>query len=164
MADVKLDKEARARMMSLMPCASDGTYEWTPDVFREKNGDEYIVPETQWPVFTLRSMTTQEHTALRKMVLSKANFDKSKPDQVLELSDMMHEAVRKIVTGWRNIIDVLSGNEYPYEQDPSGGILKEKWSRIPDIIKSELFQKVCQVCGLIRLDGDYRMELSKRGF
>jgi len=166
MADQRMSDETRSKLMSLMPCASTGTYEWTPDAYMEKVGkeEEYIVPKDQWPVFTIRAMTTTEHAALRKTVLSRANFDKDKPQQIIDLSDMMHETVRKLVTDWRGIVDILSGDEYPYEADPGGGCLKEKWSRMPDTLKSEMFQNVCRMAGIVKMDGDDRVEMSKRGF
>ncbi|MBD3387590.1 MAG: hypothetical protein GF414_01490 [Candidatus Altiarchaeales archaeon] len=166
MAEHRMDDATRARLMSLMPCASKGTYEWTPDSFkdREEETDEYIIPKEQWPKFKLRALNNKEHSDLRKALLSQGSFKKEDSKALIQISEMMHESVRKIVVGWENVIDVLSGDEFEYEQDPSGGALKEKWDFMPDSVKSELFQHVCRVSGLIKVDGDDRMEISRRGF
>lgn len=162
--ELKMTNETRARMLSLMPCASTGTYEWTPDCFMEKVGDEYVVPENLWPVLTLRAMTVAERTALRRLLISKGNFDKTKPEQLLDTTDAMYESIRKVIVGWRGVKDYISDSEFPYEQDPSGGVLKDKWALMTESTKADLFAHVCKVSGLLRVSAEDRLEGAKRGF
>ena len=163
MGDVKMDEDTRARMMSLMPCSSTGTYEWISDAFREKINNEYVIPEDKWPVFVLRPLTTKEHAGLRRQLLSAGKVSTSSADQMVALSDAMYETVRKLVIGWRGIVDLSTGNEYTYEQEQDGTLNKDKWEMIPDSIKADLFSHVCRVSGLVKKDAEDRMSEVKRG-
>jgi len=150
--------------MSLMPLAEDATYDYVPESFKEKdNTGQYIVPEAAWPTFQLRALTNKEHAQLRRSVLLSGKMDMAKPEKVVEASEMVYEAVRKTITGWKGIVNVATGEEYSYRQDPEGGADKGLWERIPDSIKAELFQHVCRMAGLVKVSGDDRMEMAARG-
>ena len=166
MADVKMTDEVRSRMMSLMPCTASATHEWIPDLFKEKINNEYVIPEEKWPVFTLRPFTTKEHSNLRTMVIKSGKLAQASSisaNTLAELQDEMYESMRKIVAGWHNIIDWPSGVEYSYEQDPTGGASKDRWEFIPDPIKQEMFKYICRIGGLIKMEGEDRVEALKRG-
>jgi len=164
--DVKYTDDVKKRMMSLMPCASTSTYEWTPDAFKDKINNEYVVPEDKWPVISIRALTTKEHAALRRLVLTSGKIASSStvaPERLAELSEEMHESMRKLVVGWHNFTEYVTGEEYKYEQDPTGGASKDKWEHIPDPIKGEMFQHVCRVCGIMKMESEDRLKELKRG-
>jgi len=166
MSDVKMSDEVRARMMSLMPCTSTSSHEWIPDLFKEKLNNEYIIPEDHWPVFQLRPFTTKEHANIRTMVIKSGKLAQASnisAASLAELQDNMYDSLRKIVVGWSNIKDWPSGVEYTYEQDPTGGVSKDKWEFIPDPIKQELFKYICRIGGLVKMEGEDRLEELKRG-
>lgn len=163
MADLKMDKETRARFMSLMPCSTTGTYEWTPESFKEKVENEYVIPEDKWPTFILRPMTTKEHSSLRRILLTSGKVSQATPEQIANLSDTMYDAVRKLVVGWRGIIDMSTGDEFAFETQDDGTAKKDKFEFIPDTVKAEMFSHICRVGGLIKVDGEDRMKEVKRG-
>ena len=163
MAEVRMDAETRARMMSLMPCSSTGTYEWVPEVFQEKVDGEYVIPKDKWPTLILRPLTTKEHAQLRRTLLSNGKIGSAEGAKIAAISDQMYEVVRKIVTGWRGIVDLSTGNEYTYEEEQEGGVKKDKWEMIPDPVKAELFSHVCRVSGLVKAEGADRLAEVRRG-
>lgn len=163
MAEMRMDAETRARMMSLMPCSSTGTYEWTPDLFREKASGEYVIPQEKWPVLIVRPLTTKEHSSLRRLLLANGRLATSSAETIANVSEQMYDYVRKVVVGWRGVVDLSTGQDYPFEEEPEGGVKKDRWEMMPDPIKAELFSHVCRVSGLVKADAEDRLAEVRRG-
>ena len=143
MGKVELTDEMKREMQGLAPYSPDVPFSFTPAAYMVKRADEsYAIPESLWPVFTIRQLTKVERDSVRRLLVKnhKNNMDVS----ASELS----EWARKVCRGWTNLIDSATGDEIIFTSDKDGSADAALFDRLPDLTKSAILTRAVAISGL----------------
>jgi hypothetical protein len=145
MSKIVLSETEQKELMGLLPFNLDASFEFTPEVFKlkKKDTDEYLIRSELWPVFKIRPFSKSERDAVRRMIV----------DLNLDAKKVAHEDVtewaRKITIGWKNLIDLSTGEAIEYKADNSGGADKAIFGSLPETCISSLLYRAVSASGLV---------------
>jgi len=132
---VYLDEETKKQLMGLAPFSAEVTFEFTPSTY-EKRG----VKSDFRPVFSLRVFTKAEQDS----VIAALNDDVNTGKKLFEIT-------RKVVMGWRNVLDIGSLEMIEFKGDKSG-CDENLFGRISQVDRSEIFAHLSFVSGLRKVE------------
>lgn len=134
-----LTPQQREALMGLAPFSKSRTHSFTPDVFGKKDEDKNeIIPKDLQPVFTIRPTTKEEE---EKYPRTQAAINASDEKTLSELA-------RKLVVGWKNIIDIAIEEELEFKADNNGNPPVELWEQIPPFTRGRILLEAIKISGL----------------
>lgn len=147
MAEKKvMDEETRAILTGLAPFSIKSTIEFTPDSYKTKKRDadgkdteEYLIPESLWPILTIRPWTRKESNESVKCLMK---FQTDTDDSGIR------ELCRKSVVGWENLIDISTQEDIPYDSETDKGAKKEYFDSFPLTLILDISHKIGNISGL----------------
>lgn len=132
-----LTKEIKEQLLGIAPFSKDSVIEYVPEQFKGKK-----LPKEFIPVFTVHGLTKTEQDDVNK--------------KLKDLEDVgeveLREIARKKTIGWKNLFDVGSEMEIPFEADEQGLPKEELWERIPSSIIGDILFYIVKISGLINID------------
>lgn len=139
----EITEDTKKLLQGLAPFSLKSTVKFTPEGYKIKKDDQYLVPEELWPVFELRPWNKLEATHIKRNMPKYAD---SKDDTEIR------EYVRRIVVGWENLIDAGNGDEITYQSDPNGGVLKDIWDCFPSALVTDILNKALTISGIVDME------------
>lgn len=140
MADNKMTPELRELLLNRLPFSRNSSLGYTPKAYLTKtldeNGketEEFEIPEEYRPVFTIRPMTAEE----------KAKLSTNKPEEKV-LRDITRSNIINVI----KLYDAGSMEEISFKSDAKGGMDKDQFESIPNIVILDLFRKISSISGL----------------
>jgi hypothetical protein len=129
MAKRILDEETKQKLRGSLPFSSSVTIDCTLVVSD--------LPDFN-PVFTVRSFTKKEEdqVAINKQALPLVEATRG---QIADIADKNLEVIRDCISGWKNLVDIGTGEEIEFVASPSGGCEKIAYSKLPRWMIVELF-------------------------
>ncbi len=122
--------EVRNKLVGLLPCSTDFTVEFTPDIYKD---EELGIPEKYWPKFILKPWTAKEVKQL-------ATLGNDEEKAIEEL--------RKKIVGWINVYKLDDGIAIPYESEKEGGVKLELLDLFPLKVLLTVLNEVTRISGV----------------
>jgi hypothetical protein len=139
---VTLTEQEQAEMRGLLPFNSEA-FDFIPDVFKIKEDGKFLIREKLWPTFKLRPFTKPERDQVRRVLIDlKADAKKVEHGTVTEWA-------RKITLGWKNLINMATGEEIPYKADPAGGADVAAFDALPENLIAAILYRGITTSGLV---------------
>lgn len=152
---LKMDDVTRRRLQGINPFNIDAKIEFTPQVYKvkdERNGKGkgknnpvlYAIEKKYWPVFLIRPLNPTEKLECGKIVdqmTGKDSADIVSDEELLEWA-------RKVLVGWKNLIDIATMEPIKFEPDPSGGAKQNLVQSIPAHIQTAIVLFVFNLSGV----------------
>ncbi len=132
--------EVKKLLISRLPFSTNAVTDFTPPTYMIKDDSGVLlIPEEFRPVFSIRAFTKLESDTLKKSFVNAKNNDEN----------LIRSTARKATMGWRNMYDVGTGDEIPFEADELGQCTRALFDTLPLVVVSELLNYMSQVSGII---------------
>jgi len=152
---LKMDEVTRKRLQGINPFNIDAKIEFTPQVYKvksEKNGKGkgknnppiYAIEKKYWPVFNIRPLNPTEKLECGKIVDQMTGKD----DGDIVSDEELLEWARKVIVGWKNLLDLATLEPIKYEADPGGGAKHSLVQAIPAHIQTAIVLFVFNLSGV----------------
>jgi hypothetical protein len=132
-----LDEETRRKLLGSLPFSSSVTIDCTLVISD--------LPDFN-PIFTVRSFTQQDVAQL------KANGQSFGPNattaEISDVADKNLEVSRACISGWKNLIDIGTGEEVDFVGSASAGCDKAVYSNLPRWMRGELFSFIKKISSI----------------
>lgn len=141
MPDIQLTDEVKKKLKDagVLPYQLKNTWKYVPRAYREKEGEDYLIPKEHWPVFTLRCIDGVSASLLEDKQNTKIQYDTEGNRTMSFNSGRVRLEICSL-----GIIDVKNyrdadGNEIkPKKDETTGGITQDSLKPIPATLQIEL--------------------------
>jgi hypothetical protein len=127
-----IPEEIKKQLAGTVPFSSSGTVDFIPSIYKD-------VPKEYKAVFKVSPYTQDEISEFRKLM--NIVIEKPSDEDVLEAYQSLAELLRKKIKGWKNYIDIGTGEDILFKpEDRDGGVDKELWEAdcLPSVFVSEI--------------------------
>lgn len=128
-----LDAEARRKLLGLMPFSEEATIDFIPERLKKTGLDAELLP-----VFQISALTKGEARELAKITTKDAGWNEEE----------LRSYARKHTRGWKNLLDLGTMVEIPFEPAEDGGAKADAYVRIPDLIMADILFEIIKISGL----------------
>ena len=138
MPEFAMTPELREKLVGLMPFSQNGTMEFTPAEYVERD-----LPIEVHPVYELRAWTKQEADAVNKRMARKDQTDE-------ERSQAIFEEARIAVKNWENLYDLGTCKLIAYAAAQDGGADPEVFKQVPPVTNIvPIWRQVASMSGVL---------------
>jgi len=154
-AKLKMDEVTRKRLQGINPFNIDSKIEFTPSVYKVKaegkangkgknNPPVYAIEKKYWPVFLIRPLNPTEKLECGKIVDSMTGKDTA---DIVSDEELLTWA-RKVLVGWKNLLDLSNLEPIKFEADPGGGAKESLVQALPAHIQTQIVLFVFNLSGV----------------
>jgi len=152
-AKLKMDAVTRKRLQGINPFNIDAKIEFTPAVYKVKaevkgkgknSPPIYAIDKKYWPIYFIRPLNHAEKLECGKIVDQMTGKDEA--DIVTD--EELCEWARKVIVGWKNLLDLATLEPIKYEADPGGGAKESLIKSIPAHIQTAIVLFVFNLSGV----------------